>query len=97
RAEESRCPCGRISSAPDPDIHDMLPPRRRAYNDPFRHVTRPRWWAAPLMKTDSADPRKLAKATGLQYVTDEMPGIQRRRCGQGFLYLSPRGRRVTNR
>lgn len=49
------------------------------------------------MKTDSADPRKLAKATGLQYVTDEMPGIQRRRCGHGFLYLSPRGRRVTNR
>jgi DNA topoisomerase-1 len=49
------------------------------------------------MTTELDDSRRLARATGLQYVTDSMPGLQRRRCGRGFVYLSPRGKRVTNR
>jgi DNA topoisomerase I len=48
------------------------------------------------MKSDSTDARQLARATGLQYVTDEIPGIRRRRCGRGFVYLSPRGGRITS-
>jgi DNA topoisomerase I len=48
------------------------------------------------MKSNHADSRQLAKAAGLQYVTDEIPGIRRRRCGRGFLYLSPKGKRVNN-
>jgi DNA topoisomerase I len=33
-----------------------------------------------------------AEAAGLCYVTDEMPGIRRRRHGRGFSYLDPDGR-----
>jgi DNA topoisomerase-1 len=32
-----------------------------------------------------------ARAAGLRYVTDEMPGIRRRRRGRGFVYVSPSG------
>ncbi len=33
-----------------------------------------------------------ARAAGLYYVTDEMPGIRRRRHGRGFSYVDPDGR-----
>lgn len=36
-------------------------------------------------------PEKAAKAAGLRYVHDQMPGIHRRRWGKGFSYLLPRG------
>lgn len=32
-----------------------------------------------------------AKAAGLRYVEDSAPGIQRRRCGRGFVYVGPNG------
>ena len=32
-----------------------------------------------------------ARAVGLHYVHDGFPGIRRRRCGKGFLYLGPQG------
>lgn len=35
-----------------------------------------------------------ARAAGLYYVTDEMPGIRRRRHGRGFSYLDPDGQTV---
>ena len=38
-----------------------------------------------------------AKAAGLRYVTDAMPGITRKRRGKGFAYLSPSGRTVRER
>lgn len=37
-----------------------------------------------------------AKAAGLVYVTDAMPGIARRRAGKGFAYYTPRGARITD-
>jgi DNA topoisomerase-1 len=41
------------------------------------------------------DPVESAKAAGLRYVTDDIPGIRRRRCGKkGFCYLDPKGRTI---
>jgi DNA topoisomerase-1 len=38
-----------------------------------------------------------ASAAGLVYVSDAMPGIRRIRRGDGFAYLTPEGRRLTDR
>ncbi|HSF38272.1 MAG TPA: DNA topoisomerase IB [Thermoanaerobaculia bacterium] len=41
------------------------------------------------------DPVESAKAAGLRYVTDDIPGIRRRRCGpKGFCYVDPQGKTV---
>ena len=40
------------------------------------------------------DPVESAKAAGLRYVTDEEPGIRRRKSGKGFTYLDPQGKTV---
>jgi DNA topoisomerase-1 len=41
-----------------------------------------------------AGPAASAADVGLTYVTDEAPGIARRRCGRGFRYLGPDGAAV---
>jgi len=38
-----------------------------------------------------------AKAAGLRYVTDSLPGIRRRRVGRGFSYVDPDGRVIRER
>ena len=43
------------------------------------------------------EPERSARAAGLRYVTDEQPGITRRRRGRGFQYLAPDGRTVADR
>lgn len=43
-----------------------------------------------------ADPRETAEAAGLIYVSDEMPGIRRRKCGKSFTYRRDSGERVTD-
>ncbi len=45
---------------------------------------------------DIVDPRDAAESAGLRYVSDEEPGIRRRKAGKGFLYLKPDGTRVTD-
>ncbi|MFL6196635.1 MAG: DNA topoisomerase IB [Thermoanaerobaculia bacterium] len=40
------------------------------------------------------DPVESAKAAGLRYVTDDEPGIRRKKRGQGFAYQDPEGRTV---
>lgn len=40
------------------------------------------------------DPEEFARAAGLDYVTVDMPGITRRRCGTGFTYTYPDGTTV---
>lgn len=40
-------------------------------------------------------PEADAKAEGLIYVSDDEPGLQRRRRGKGFVYVDVRGRRIT--
>jgi len=44
-----------------------------------------------------ADPVESAKAAGLRYVTDAMPGIRRRKRGKGFSYQGPDGRTVRDK
>jgi DNA topoisomerase I len=39
----------------------------------------------------SADPQDAARLVGLRYVSDQKPGIRRRKAGRGFVYLSPAG------
>ncbi len=41
-----------------------------------------------------ADPVESAEAIGLQYVCDDIPGIQRQRVGDGFRYLDPNGKQI---
>src|ERR671926_1481277 len=40
------------------------------------------------------DPREAAESAGLVYVSDEEPGIRRRRAGKGFTYKRPDGRAI---
>ncbi|HWM91045.1 MAG TPA: DNA topoisomerase IB [Thermoanaerobaculia bacterium] len=40
------------------------------------------------------DPEDSAKAAGLRYVSDDMPGIRRRKRGKGFTYLDAKGSTV---
>jgi DNA topoisomerase-1 len=42
------------------------------------------------------DGRKTARTARLTYVSDEAPGIRRRRAGSGFVYLDRRGNRVSS-
>jgi len=42
------------------------------------------------------DPVEAAESAGLVYVSDEEPGIRRRRAGKGFAYRGPDGRPVTD-
>jgi len=44
--------------------------------------------AAPI------DPVESAVSAGLKYVTDQKPGIQRKRQGRGFTYIDAKGRRL---
>jgi DNA topoisomerase-1 len=40
------------------------------------------------------DPVESAKAAGLRYVTDDEPGVRRRKRGKGFTYLDAQGRTI---
>lgn len=40
------------------------------------------------------DPQDSARAAGLRYVNDDMPGIRRRRSGKGWSYTDPKGRTI---
>jgi DNA topoisomerase-1 len=42
------------------------------------------------------EPTRSAEQAGLRYVTDEDPGITRRRAGKGFVYRDAKGRRITD-
>ena len=43
------------------------------------------------------DPRDAAETAGLTYVSDEAPGIRRRKSGKGFTYTKPDGAKVTDK
>lgn len=52
----------------------------------------------PNPSNDSiVDPRDAAETAGLVYVSDEEPGIRRRRYGKGFTYLGLDGKKVADR
>ncbi|MEX1233199.1 MAG: hypothetical protein WEB58_23310 [Planctomycetaceae bacterium] len=41
-------------------------------------------------------PQRLARLAGLRYVCDSEPGLTRRRCGGGFIYVASSGGRLSN-
>jgi DNA topoisomerase-1 len=43
-----------------------------------------------------SNPEEAADAAGLRYVSDERPGIRRRKNGHGFAYLKPGGAKLTD-
>ncbi len=43
------------------------------------------------------DAAQSAKDAGLRYLTDDRPGLTRRRAGKGFAYYDPQGKRVTDK
>lgn len=44
-----------------------------------------------------SDPQEAAEAANLVYVSDEEPGIRRRRAGKGFQYLDPEGKPIKDK
>ena len=42
------------------------------------------------------DPEESAEEAGLVYVTDQVPGIRRKRAGKGFTYVDPDGKRIAD-
>ncbi|MBZ6077627.1 DNA topoisomerase IB [Microvirga puerhi] len=46
---------------------------------------------------DVIDPRDAAETIGLLYVSDEEPGIHRRKAGKGFAYMRPDGGKVSDK
>src|SRR5688500_7958264 len=42
------------------------------------------------------DPELHAEEARLRYISDDVPGVRRRRAGKGFTYLGPSGRRITD-
>jgi DNA topoisomerase-1 len=54
-----------------------------------------------LFESDSdtqsvVDPRDAAESAGLRYVSDEQPGIRRRKAGKGFTFVKPGGSKVAD-
>ena len=43
------------------------------------------------------DPRDAAETAGLSYVSDEEPGIRRKKSGKGFTYVGPAGKKVEDK
>jgi DNA topoisomerase-1 len=48
----------------------------------------------PLPVRPPAEPDKAAKAAALQYVSDETPGIRRKKSGTGITYVGPAGKSI---
>jgi DNA topoisomerase-1 len=40
------------------------------------------------------DPEQVARESGLRYMTDDRPGIRRKRAGKGFTYIDPEGETI---
>lgn len=72
--------------------------RRRAQRRPARVEAEPRGGRpTPPCPCVRVPPEASAAQAGLRYVTDEGPGIRRRRAGKGFVYLTPAGAPVRDR
>ena len=48
------------------------------------------------MTVQTDDPELHAEEAGLRYITDDRPGVRRRRAGKGFFYLGTDGGRITD-
>ena len=53
--------------------------------------------ASSATAADQPNPAAAARAVGLRYVADDMPGIRRRRAGRAFSYRDAKGRPIKDR
>ena len=53
--------------------------------------------ASPTTASEQPNPAAVARAVGLRYVSDAIPGITRRRAGRAFSYRGPDGRLIEDR
>jgi len=44
----------------------------------------------------AVDPKEAAESAGLRYVSDDRPGIRRKKSGKGFTYVQPDGRKLSD-
>jgi DNA topoisomerase I len=44
----------------------------------------------------AVDPKEAAESAGLRYVSDDRPGIHRKKSGKGFSYVQPDGRKLSD-
>ena len=51
-------------------------------------------WGRPISSSRTVEHRKAASRAGLNYVTDGVAGITRRRAGKGWTYFAPGGARI---
>src|SRR5436190_1573116 len=49
------------------------------------------------LSVDAPEPQEAARAAGLRYVSDALPGIRRKQAGRGFTYVGPDGDRISDR
>jgi DNA topoisomerase I len=49
-----------------------------------------------LVDSDIVDPKDAAESAGLRYVSDERPGIRRKKSGKGFTYQRPDGTKLSD-
>src|SRR6476659_8378409 len=64
---------------------------------PMMHMARQRGRRTLKVTLLPTDPYESAKIAGLRYVNDGIPGIRRRRAGNGFSFISPDGSPVRDR
>ena len=50
-----------------------------------------------LLAAAHTDPQCAAEAADLKYVSDEMPGLSRKKSGKGFAYFKPDGSKITDK
>lgn len=77
--------------------HATEPGRNRPVDDARRIEGKRAMAAAAEDEAQTVvDPRDAAESAGLVYVSDEEPGIRRRKSGKGFTYAGPDGRKITD-
>ena len=55
------------------------------------------WSSRPVSAQGIVDPKDAAESAGLRYVSDDRPGIRRKKAGSGFTYTRADGARITDR
>lgn len=71
-----------------------MPRPRRLKSAETQNLPRGRRPKLPVATPCASPPSAAARTAGLRYLTDEVPGIRRRRGRHGFRYLDPAGRPV---
>jgi DNA topoisomerase-1 len=78
-----------IRATPGTEMKKANGRSNHAHSRPSRKTKQPAVPVAPVI-----EPQESAKAAGLRYVSDDMPGIRRKPAGKGFRYVDVEGKPV---